>query len=213
MSFVLQCTPDFRVSPVWSLCLRKLKVQTEELVNRDPTIRAMQTCSLRGGGRVGVTVMQCTWDSTQWKERHVWHRRSWSSMLERRSRGQRSRQSGGTGGGIRKVGVERRWSGGQSMTEGRLSVIEDRHGLCVWWEEARLSRGAQVYRRKRDTGGRRGGALYPGSSWVLVDLRVGWGSHRKQQKRLENRVLNKRRHLVETDKRLQMNMHFTEQWT
>lgn len=53
-------------------------------------------------------------------------------MLERRSRGQRSRQSGGTGGGIRKVGVERRWSGGQSMTEGRLSVIEDRHGLCVW---------------------------------------------------------------------------------
>lgn len=80
--------------------------------------------------------------------------------------------------------------GGQALADGRLPGIRRRcrlrgDGLSVMREKAGgLSRGR---RGNRGEGGGRGGVLKrlidrnaPSSRWVLADLGVGWGSHRRK---------------------------------
>lgn len=98
-------------------------------------------------------------------------------MLERRSGGQWSVIGGG---GVWKERRMRGRRGGQALADGRLSGIDRRCWLGVLREKARRLCG----RRSSS----RGGVLKrmidrrspPSSRWVLVDLGVGWGSHRTQ---------------------------------
>lgn len=150
----------------------------------------MQTCSLRGGNQLGV--MQCTWDSTRWRRRHVWHRRSWTAVLERRPAGRGSRKRGGgkerSGRKIRRMCGRRR---GKALVDERLSGINrrcllSRDGLSVVRQKARSLR----WRKRRRTSRvleRLIDRHSPSSRLVLADLGVGWESDRMTEMLLKTK--------------------------
>lgn len=115
-------------------------------------ITVMQTCSLRGRDQPGVTVMLCTWDSTRWRRRHVRHRRSWTTMLERSTGGRRRK---GRRGDDRKERIMGGRRGGQALADRRLPWKDRRRllrgdGLGVLREK---SRGLSSRKRRRRSRG------------------------------------------------------------
>lgn len=140
-------------------------------------IRIMQTCSLRGGNQRGG--MQSTWDSTRWRRRHIWYRRSWTAVLKRCPTGRRRRKRrGGCGWKERSMRGKRR---GKALADGRLSGINWRcllsgDGLSVVREKAR---GLRWRKRRRSSGvlERLIDRHSPSSRLVLADLGVGCESH------------------------------------